>query len=81
MTSSLQLVTEQFPLVRDRVASLFESDDVFRELCDDYETCSQALGRQAANEGLQRELGALRLRLETELLRYVQDVERLGIRK
>jgi hypothetical protein len=81
MTSSLQLVTEQFPLLRERVASLFERDDVFRELCDDYETCSQSLGRQTSCEGLQRELAALQLRLETELLRYVQDVEDLGIRK
>jgi hypothetical protein len=81
MTSSLQLVTEQFPLLRERVASLFERDDVFHELCDDYQTCSQALDRQTACEGLQRELSALRLRLETELLRYVQDVEHSGIRK
>jgi hypothetical protein len=81
MTTALQLVTEHFPLVRDQVASLFERDQIFRELCDDYEACSQALGRQTSCEGLQREFAALRLRLETELLRYVQDVEDRGIRK
>jgi hypothetical protein len=76
MTTSLQLVSEQFPLLRERVACLFERDETFRELCDDYETCAVALGRQTAPDGLRREYSALQLRLETELLRYLhQDAE------
>jgi hypothetical protein len=81
MTSSLQLVTEQFPHLRDRVACLFARDQIFRELCEDYEACTQALSRQKTSEGLQREYIALRLRLETELLRYVQDAAEAGERK
>ena len=73
MTSSLQLVSEQFPLLRERVACLFEREEIFRELCDDYETCAQTLARQPASEGLRREYSALQLRLETELLGYLRE--------
>jgi hypothetical protein len=76
MPSSLQIVSEQFPHLRERVACLFEREEIFRELCEDYEACTLALGRQGANEGLKREYSALRLRLETELLGYLgQDAQ------
>ena len=81
MTPSLQRVSEQFPHLRERVACLFERDDIFRELCDDYETCAQALSRQERNEDLRREYSALRLRLETELLAYLQEAEQPHARK
>lgn len=71
MTSSLQLVAEQFPRLRERVACLFERNPVFRELCDDYAACSEALACQAADGDLHQEYEALRLRLETELLKYL----------
>jgi hypothetical protein len=73
MPSSLQLVSEQFPHLRERVACLFEREELFRELCEDYETCADALDRQPTSEGLIREYSALRLRLETELLRYLHE--------
>jgi hypothetical protein len=73
MPSSLQLVSEQFPHLRERVACLFEREEIFRELCEDYEVCSAALARQPASDGLGREYSALRLRLETELLRYLHE--------
>jgi hypothetical protein len=73
MPSSLQLVSEQFPHLRERVACLFERNETFRELCDDYETCADALARQPAPEGLRREYVALQLRLETELLGYLRE--------
>jgi hypothetical protein len=76
MTStSLALVIEQFPDLRQEVACLFERDVVFRELCDDYEACFLALARQESNEALKREYAALRLRLETELLGRLHDAE------
>jgi hypothetical protein len=75
MTSCLQAVSEQFPLLRERVACLFERDEIFRELCEDYEACTLALARQEFNEGLRREYAALRLRLETELLGYLHEAE------
>jgi hypothetical protein len=73
MPSSLQLVGEQFPHLRERVACLFERDEIFRELCEDYETCAEALARRPASEGLRREYQALQLRLEIELLRYLHE--------
>ena len=75
MTASLQLVNEQFPLLRERVACLFERDVLFRELCEDYEACFLALARQESNKELRREYAALRLRLETELLGYLEEAE------
>ena len=84
MVPSLRLVTEQFPLLRDRVACLFERDDVFRELCEDYEICAGAIARleapDAGPEALRMEYAALRLRLETELLRHLHDAEEPGDR-
>jgi hypothetical protein len=81
MTRSLQLVSEQFPHLRQRVACLFERDAIFRELCDDYEACSRALSQQESSEDLRREYAALRLRLETELLSYLHEAEELKARK
>ncbi len=54
MSTCLQLVSEQFPHLSDRVASLFEGDAVFRELCEDYEACTNALARQPAPPGFVR---------------------------
>jgi hypothetical protein len=76
MPSSLHLVSEQFPHLRDRVTCLFERNEIFRELCEDYETCTSALARQPASGALRHEYSALQLRLETELLGYLrEDVE------
>ena len=75
MTPSLQRVSEQFPHLRERVACLFERDDIFRELCEDYEACAQALSQQERNADLRREYSALRLRLETELLGFLEQAE------
>lgn len=73
MSSCLQLVTEQFPHLRERVTCLFESDLVFRELCEDYEVCTSALAQQPSSPGLREEYAALQLRLETELLRHLDE--------
>ena len=81
MTLSLQRVSDQFPHLRERVACLFERDEIFRELCDDYEVCAEALARQESNEDLKREYAALRLRLETELLGYLHEAEEPRVRK
>jgi len=70
----LQLVQNKFPDLQERVAILFEVDDVFRELCEGYEACTLALSRQPPSEDLCREYEALRLRLETELRRHLDEV-------
>lgn len=73
MASSLEIVTAQFPHLRQRVARMFARDPIFRELCEDYELCSQSLARQIGSEALRHEYAALRLRLENELLHYVEE--------
>jgi hypothetical protein len=79
MSSSRELVAEQFPHLRDRVVDLFDRDLVFREMCEDYEACRQALFRAPAEGALNKEYAALQLRLEFELLRYVShDANRAG---
>jgi hypothetical protein len=74
MVSCLELVKEQFPNLKERVATLFERDPVFRELCEDYEACTVTLSRKPPSDALQREYQALSLRLEFELLRHLQEV-------
>ena len=66
---------------RSEVACLFERDELFRELCEDYEACSLALARQESTEALRREYAALRLRLETELLGRLHDAPGAQARK
>jgi hypothetical protein len=76
MHPALKLVSERLPNVRDEAARLFENDEVFRELCDEYQLCSETAMRIEATPaagGFQREYVALRLRLESELLRYLTE--------
>ena len=80
MSSSLRLVTEQFPHLRARVVSLFDHDPVFQELCDDYEVCTDALARQPASAGLRQEYATLQLRILTELLGFLNtDADKAGL--
>ncbi len=73
MPTPLELVSEQFPNLRERVVGLFERDPIFRELCEDYQVCGEALAARAPTDDLRREYAALQLRLETELLRSLHE--------
>lgn len=77
MHACLELVSEQFPHVKERAARLFGRDESFRELCEEYEACVGAARRLGASgpdqEAIRREYQALQLRLEGELLRYLQE--------
>lgn len=78
MSTSLKLVSEQFPHLKDKVVRLFERDAVFQELCHDYEACRHALGQPPASPTLVHEYVALQLRIEYEMLQYVNDSELLA---
>jgi hypothetical protein len=71
------LLNERLPHVRERVALLFVADEDFRELCEEYETCARTVGRfetdGLSSEAMHAEYGALLLRLERELLRYLEE--------
>jgi hypothetical protein len=75
--SSLLVVNERFQRVREQTALLFERDENFRDLCDDYEACAKTVARlescRSTSEGMRSEYAALLLRLERELLRYLEE--------
>jgi hypothetical protein len=77
MHPSLGLVIERFPYVEDRAMRLFERDETFRELCEDYQACAATVERLEASPHSSREIrneySALVLRLERELLRYLEE--------
>jgi len=73
--SFLKFVREQFLLVRERVACLFPSDPILRELCQDYQVRALEFDRLAGSDTVRSEYAALRLRLETELLRYLHEAD------
>jgi hypothetical protein len=73
----MRLLNERFPHVCEKAERLFEQDEDFRELCEDYESCTRTVARlergTPSAEGMRKEYGALLLRLECELLRYLEE--------
>ena len=72
----MKLLLERFPHVQALALKRCEKQDSFRELCEEYWACSQVLARlerPGSEESLRSEYGALRLRLEGELLRYIAE--------
>lgn len=70
----VQLLLDRFPHVREVSEQLLGNSDAFRELCEEYEACTEAIERleqTGTSAGLLTEYLALRLRLEGELLRCV----------
>jgi hypothetical protein len=70
----VQLLLERFPHVREVSEQLLNDSEAFRELCEEYEACTEAIERlelSATSAGLLGGYLALRLRLEGELLRSV----------
>ena len=75
--AALERVCERFPALRDQAAIRFAFDETFRELCEDYEMCAITLAHIESSgrkpEGMAGEYAALLLRLERELLRYLEE--------
>ena len=72
----MKLLNDRFPHVQALALKRCEQLESFRELCEEYWACSQVLARLErpnAEESLRSEYGALRLRLEGELLRYIAE--------
>jgi hypothetical protein len=61
------------------VACLYQSDETFQELCDEFADCLRAVGRleghEAGGQALRGEYRALCQRLEAELLRRLREAE------
>lgn len=77
MHSALRLVSDRLPHLRELAARLFERDEVFREMCDEYELCHVTQARMTPTSRMAGAVGkeyvALGLRLEGELLRYLAE--------
>jgi hypothetical protein len=74
--SYVKLLLERFPHVQATSLLLLKRHETFRDLCEEYEVCSEAaerLEREQRDAPLREEYGALRLRLEGELLRYIEE--------
>ena len=72
----MKLLLERFPHVQALALKRCEKQESFRELCEEYWACNKVLARLErpdAEESLRSEYGALRLRLEGELLRYIAE--------
>jgi hypothetical protein len=73
----VRLLNERFPHVGNRAAALFDRDETFRDLCEDYAACVDTVKRlESANrmsEGMRNEYAALQLRLERDLLHYLES--------
>ncbi len=75
----VSLLVRRFPHLQSVSLMLLHRHEPFRDLCEEYETCSKVcerLERTRGDEALRREYSALRLRLESELLRYIEENSR-----
>jgi hypothetical protein len=77
MHPALNVVIDRLACVQEQAERLFEKDEAFRELCEEYQACCATLARMQgagkASDALRTEYVALQLRLEGELLRYVAE--------
>jgi hypothetical protein len=72
----MKLLLQRFPHVQALALKRCGKQDSFQELCEEYRACNEVLERlerPGAQEELRTEYGALRLRLEGELLRYIAE--------
>lgn len=72
----IRLLLERFPHLQAVSVHLLERHETFRELCEEYEACTEVIERLThceTDEAIAKEYAALRLRLEGELLRYISE--------
>lgn len=72
----IRLLLERFPHLQAVSIHLLERHETFRELCEEYEACTEVVERLAQcedDDAIAKEYSALCLRLEGELLRYISE--------
>jgi hypothetical protein len=71
-----KLLLERFPHVPVVTLRRLETHETLRELCEEYLACVESvarLERTGPDDALRAEYGALCLRLEGEMLRYIAE--------
>ena len=73
----LACIVEKFPEYKLKITHLYNSDEDFKTLCDDYWHCSDFLGKPAlkttyAHKVLVEEYSQISNALEKEALEYIQ---------
>jgi len=67
----------RFPESGDRIRALFDEDEEFRELCEDYAECAAVLERLRRGQGVEaariEEYCELRLNIEQEVLGRISE--------
>jgi len=72
----LERLLETFPTDQAVVLRLIESDATFREICEEYAACNEAVERLvhgSFDADMRKEYLALQLELEGELLRHILE--------
>ena len=75
LQKSVKLLLERFPHIQLLSLKMLVKNEAFRELCDEYEACNntiEKLEQSDSDQPMLREFKALSLRLEGELLRYLE---------
>src|SRR5437868_5359057 len=75
-SKGVKLLLDRFPHVQAVSLLLLQRYEAFRDLCEEYADCSatcERLERRGSDQALRQEYNALRLRLESELLRYIEE--------
>jgi hypothetical protein len=77
MQPTLDFLGDRCPELRVQALRLLEEDDEFRELCEEHAECARALERLQIGghlrEQIRDEYASLQLRLQRELLRYLEE--------
>lgn len=76
MEKELDYMIEKFPAYRARLVDLFNGNEDFKSLCDDYWQCNYQLarlhGKVLKEARMENNYKMLRLNLEQEVLQYLE---------
>lgn len=76
MRDCMKLLRERFPHTSPVTLHRLQTQETFRELCEEYLACVRSVERLAhvrPEDSLRAEYSALSLRLEGEMLRYIAE--------
>ncbi|HUM48184.1 MAG TPA: hypothetical protein PLD84_14735 [Chitinophagales bacterium] len=80
MNKSLEYVLEKFPEHRFRIIDLYNVDEDFRMLCEDYLTSAEAIGEYRLHaikdKGMENEFSQVYVELEKEIIHLLGNEEK-----